>query len=267
MQADPYISSRPLPLPAPAGIARMSAMNEDEIAAVHEAAHAVFAAFGPWTRIHGPVTLKTQGAGDIRMSTDVAAISESIRSDPRFDRDLPRLQLVRALLAGPVAERILIDRGRALLSQALAAEAAEGDYANIIDQLDKLDPPRRDLLARLEREVREELERPAVWLMVERFAALLIERRSIGAEEASAILRKIAIEARLSAPRSKPGCKEILSALLAAMAAAGVAWSFSGARFLPGLVIGACVGGFLLGLVWSMRRTGPPPDFRLSFRS
>jgi hypothetical protein len=239
-------------------------MNEDEIAAVHEAAHAVFAAFGPWTRIHGPVTLKTHGAGDIRMSTDVAAISDSMRLEPRFDRNLPRLQLVRALLAGPVAERILIDRGRALLSEAVAVEAAEGDYENIIDQLDKLDPPGRGLLGQLEREVREELERPAVWLTVERFAAVLLERRSLGPEEASAILRKIAIEAGLSRQRAKPGWKEILPALLAAIGAAGVVWSGSGTRFLPGVVIGACVGGFVLGLARSLRRTAAPPAFRLS---
>ncbi|HEX8512349.1 MAG TPA: hypothetical protein VF688_04510 [Allosphingosinicella sp.] len=242
-------------------------MNEDEIAAVHEAAHAVFAASGTWTRIHGPVTLKPHGSGDIRMSTDVVAISDSMRSDPRFDRNLPRLQLVRALLAGPVAERMLIDRGRARLSEAAAVEAAEGDYENIIDQLDKLDPPRRDLLARLEREVREELERPAVWLTVERFAAVLLERRSMGAEEASAILREIAIDAGLSRPRSKPGRKEILPALVAAMAAAGVIWSVSGAGFLPGAVGGACVGGFVLGLAWSLRSPVAPPASRLSFRS
>jgi hypothetical protein len=134
-------------------------MNEDEIAAVHEAAHAVFAAFGPFTRIHGPVTLQPYGAGGIRMSTDIAA-SDTIRRNPRFDRNLPRLHLVRALLAGPVAERILVDRGRAMIGEALLTKSAEGDYESIFDQLDKLDPPRRDLLAQLEREVREALERP-----------------------------------------------------------------------------------------------------------
>lgn len=241
-------------------------MNEDEIAAVHEAAHAVFAAFGPWTRIHGPVTLRPYGTGDIRMSTDVAAISESIRSDPGFDRNLPRLQLIRALLAGPVAERILIERGRALLSEAVVVRAAKGDYENVLDQLDKLDPPGRHLLARLEREVREELERPAVWTTVERFAGVLLERRAMGAEEASAILGKIATKAGTSIPRAKLGRKEILPALLAALATTGIIWSGSGARFLPGLVIGVCVGGFLLGLAWSLRRAVVQPAARLSFR-
>ena len=227
-------------------IVRTPAMNEDEIAAVHEAAHAVFAAFSPWTRIHGPVTLKAHGAGDIRMSTDVAAISATIRSGSRFDRNLPRLHLIRSLLAGPVAERILVDRGRAVLSEALRLEAAERDYENIFDQLDKLDPPRRDLLAQLEREVREELERPAVWTTVERFAAVLIERRFMGAEEATAILKTIAADGGLLMPKAKLAREDVLSALLAALAAAGVIWSGSGARFLPGLVIGACVGGFVL---------------------
>ncbi|HEX8381661.1 MAG TPA: hypothetical protein VF619_14060 [Allosphingosinicella sp.] len=229
-------------------------MSEDEIAAVHEAAHAVFAASGPWTRIHGPVTLKAHGAGDVRMSTDVEAISASIRSDPRFDRNLPRLHLIRALLAGPLAERILADRGRARLSEALLIEAAEEDYENILDQLAKLDPPGRDRLARLEREVREELERPAVWTAVERFAAVLLERRAMGAEEATAILEAIAADSGLWVPGSKPPRRHVLTALLAALAAAAVVWSGSGARFLPGLVVGACVGGFVLGLAWTLRR-------------
>lgn len=239
-------------------------MDEDEIAAVHEAAHAVFAAFSPWTRIHGPVTLKPHGAGDISLSTDVAAIGESIRADPRFERSLPRLNLIRALLAGPAAERILTDRGRARLDETLLVEAAEGDYRNVFDQLDKLDPPERGLLPRLEREVREELERPEVWATVEQFAAVLIERRAIGAEEATAILGKIASEAGLSSPRAKPARKEALRALLAGLAAAGLIWSGSSDRFLPGLVIGACVGGLLLGLAWRALGTAAPTAFRLS---
>jgi hypothetical protein len=240
-------------------------MNEDEIAAVHEAAHAVFAAFSPWTRIHGPVALKPYGAGDIRMSTDVAAISGSIRSNPRFDRDLPRLQLIRALLAGPVAERILIDRGRARLSEALLIDAAEGDYETVLDQLGKLDPPRPDLLPRLEREVREELERPAVWITVERFAAILLERRAMGAEEASAVLRGIAADSGLPMPAAKPARKQVLLPLLAALATAGGIWGASGG-FLPGLFIGGCVGAFVSGLAWSLRRTARTPNHPLSLQ-
>ncbi|HEX8480981.1 MAG TPA: hypothetical protein VF650_03675 [Allosphingosinicella sp.] len=242
-------------------------MDEDEIASVHEAAHAVFAAFSPWTRIHGPVTLKAHGAGDIRMSTDVAAISATIRTDSKFDRNLPRLHLIRSLLAGPVAERILVDRGLARLGKPALIEAAEGDYENIFDQLDKLEPPRRDLLAPLEREVREELERPAVWMTVERFAAVLVRRRTLSAEEASAILKKIAAEAGLLMPKSRFARNEVVFAVLAAVAATGVVWSGSSARLLPAVVIGMCVAGFVLGLAWSLRRTPAPLTSRLSFPS
>ena len=241
-------------------------MNEDEIAAVHEAAHAVFAALGPWTRIHGPVALKGHGAGDIRMSTDVAAIGRRIGSDPRFDRDLPRLHLIRALLAGPLAERILVERGRARLSEALLVESGEGDYENVIDQLDKLDPPGRDRLAQLESEVREVLERPAVWTTVERFAAVLLERRVMGPEEASATIERIATDERLLRSKANPTAKDILSALLAALATAIVIWSGSFAHLLPATVIGACVGGFVLGLAWSLRTAHAPRAFCSSFR-
>jgi hypothetical protein len=188
------------------------------------------------------------------MSTDVAAIGDSIGSDPRFDRNLPRLHLIRSLLAGPVAERILIDRGRARIGEAVRIEAAEGDYEIIFDQLDKLDPPGRDLLARLEVEVREELERPAVWTTVERFARILIERRFMTAEEATAVIEKIAIDSGLSRTEAKPALGEVLCALLAAFATAALVWSGSAARLLPALAAGACVGGFILGLAWSLRR-------------
>lgn len=229
-------------------------MDEDEIAAVHEAAHAVFAALGRWTRIHGPVSLKGHGAGDIRMSTDVAAISRTVGSNPRFDRNLPRLQLIRALLAGPVAEKVLVDHGRARLSEALLIEAGEGDYRNVIDQLDKLDPPRRDLLPRLEIEVREALERPAVWTTVEQFAAVLLERRVMDPTEASAAIERIAADAGLSKPDSKPAGKEIVCALLAGLTAALFIWSGSAAPFPLAVLIGGCVASFMLGFVWSLRR-------------
>ncbi|HEX8468881.1 MAG TPA: hypothetical protein VF620_13865 [Allosphingosinicella sp.] len=242
-------------------------MDEDEIASVHEAAHAVFATFSPWTRIHGPVTLKAHGAGDIRMSTDIAAISDTIRTNSSFDRNLPRLHLIRSLLAGPVAERILVDRGLARLSKPELMEAAEGDYENIFDQLDKLEPPRRDLLAQLEREVREELERPAVWMTVERFAAVLVRRRTLSAEEAAAILKKIATDAGLLLPARKLGRNEVVFVVLAALATTGVIWSGCSARLLASVVIGACVAGFALGLAWSLRRTPAPPASRLSCRS
>lgn len=147
-------------------------MTEEEVTAFHEAAHAVFAFSGRWTRLHGPVVLHPPGGGDITMGTDSTEIWWALAADSGFDRVLSRIQLVKALLAGPVAERILADRGLARLDEEDLADASLGDYANVAEQLGKLDPPPPGLLERLEREVREELERPATWSAVERFAAI-----------------------------------------------------------------------------------------------
>jgi len=166
-------------------------MTEDEILAVHESAHAVFALFGAWTRLAGPVVLKDRGCGDVVMGTDVEAIRRTLAADPGFDRDLPRIELVRALLAGPIAERRLVRDGRATLSEADLRDSSSNDYEVAAEQLRALDPPRPDLLGALEREVRRRLEEPAVWSAVERFAAVLAERRSLGADEATAILESI----------------------------------------------------------------------------
>ena len=179
-------------------------MTDDEVAAVHEAAHAVFAVFGRWTKLAGPVVLRGPGHGDVVMSTDAEAIGRTLGRDPRFDRELPRIQLVRALLAGPTAERILADRGLADLSDEDLSDVSRGDYAVVAEQLGELKPPRPDLLDRLEREVRRRLEQPAIWLAVERFAAVLLERRSLGAEEATAILGEIGKGAGIELPADSP---------------------------------------------------------------
>lgn len=169
-------------------------MTDDEIAAFHEAAHAVFAVIGRWTKLAGPVILHGEGCGDLVISTDVEAVRRSIRFEQGFDRDLPRIQLIRAMLAGPIAEHMLCERGLAGLSEVDLEDAAEVDRANIAAQLDKLAGPRPDLLGRLEREVRETLGRPAVWTVTERFAATLLERGRLEAEEASAILEELRAE-------------------------------------------------------------------------
>jgi hypothetical protein len=163
-------------------------MSEDEILAIHEAAHAVFAVFGEWTKLAGPVVLNGPGSGDVVMSTDAEAIRRSLSADPGFDRDLPRIHLVRSLLAGPMAERILAESKRAALGEDDLREAARNDYAVVAEQLEALDPPRPELLGQLEREVRRQLEGPATWTAVERFAAILLERRRLEAGEASTIL-------------------------------------------------------------------------------
>ena len=48
-------------------------MTDDEVGAVHEVAHAVFAVLGEWTKLAGPVVLKGSGYGDVVMATDVEA--------------------------------------------------------------------------------------------------------------------------------------------------------------------------------------------------
>ncbi|HZG07626.1 MAG TPA: hypothetical protein VEZ70_01460 [Allosphingosinicella sp.] len=235
-------------------------MSEDEVAAIHEAAHAVFAAFSPCTRIHGPVSLEPGGGGDIAMATDVAAIARAVEADPFFDRNLPRLHLIRALLAGPLAERILVDRGRARLSKAALAEAGEGDYEMIHKQLDQLDPARRDLLPRLEADVREALERPAVWATVERFAAILLQRGSIEAQEAGAMLRAIAAESGLSVSRGKVKWGHVLSGLLVAAAATVAAmWAGLTSSITGSLAAGVALAGLVSGYRWSRPRAQVAP--------
>lgn len=163
-------------------------MTEDEVTAFHEAAHAVIAASSEWTRIHGPVTLYGEGAGDVVMATNREAIVRAITRDPGFDRDLPRLALIRAILAGPLAERMLVERGLAAAGEAELAELEAQDYALAAEQIAKLNAPPPDLLARLEAEVRAALAEPATWSAIERFAAILRERRRLELDEATAIL-------------------------------------------------------------------------------
>lgn len=189
-------------------------MTEDEVGAVHEAAHAVFAVFGPWTRLAGPVILRGPGHGDVVMATDTDAIRRSLEADSGFDRDLPRIHLVRALLAGPIAERLLAQRGRAALSEDDLSDSSQGDYAVVAEQLGALRPPRPDLLARLERDVRWRLEQPSVWSAVERFAAILLDRRSLEAVEASAILEAMGPVDLSSAEGRSRGWRARLLALI-----------------------------------------------------
>jgi len=163
-------------------------MTDDEVAAVHEAAHAVFAVFGQWTRLAGPVVLKGPGYGDVVMGTNIEAIRRTIEADPGFARDLPRIHLVRSLLAGPIAERILAAGGRADLSEDELRDVSKNDYRVAAEQLGELETPRPRLLDQLEREVRDRLEQPVIWSAVERFAAILLERRRLEAEDATAIL-------------------------------------------------------------------------------
>jgi hypothetical protein len=194
-------------------------LGEDEILALHEAAHAVFAAFGNWTRLAGPIVLAGRGGGDVVMGTDVEAIRRTLAADPGFDRDLPRIELVRALVAGPMAERLLVAQGRARLLESDLADAGRNDYAVIAEQLAQLDPPRPGLLARLEQETRERLEQPLTWAAIERFAAILSERRRLEADEATAILIAIGNQLATARPGRKRRHRLHLAALLAALAA------------------------------------------------
>ncbi len=230
-------------------------MTEDEILAVHEAAHAVFAAFGEWTRVAGPVVLKGPGHGDVVMATDPPAIRRTLRRDHGFDRDAPRIELVRSLLAGPIAERMLAERGWAALSEADMLEASAQDYAVIAEQLGRLDPPRPGLLDRLERDVRRRLEEPAIWAAVERFAAILLERRSLEADEASAILERIRKEMRISpAEAGRVRKRALLGAFL--LWEAWWAWEFLAAprpdeemRTIAAILFGLILPGLSIALV------------------
>jgi len=156
---------------------------------------------GPWTRLAGPVALVRWGEGDVVMGTDGQAIGRALAADPGFDLDLPRLDLVRALLAGPAAERLLVERGRAALTEADLAATSAGDYAVVAEQLASLRRRGPDLAA-LELEVRHRLEEPALWSLVERFAAILLDRRSLSVDEAERVLE--ALSAGTSAQAEVP---------------------------------------------------------------
>lgn len=231
-------------------------MTEDEIAAVHEAAHAVFAVSGEWTKLGGPAALQGPGHGDVIMSTDPEAIRRSIAADPAFDRDLPRIQLIRSLLAGPVAERILLETGRAALGEDELRQASAGDYAVISEQLGQLNPPRPGLLERLEREVRQTLAEPAIWSAVEQFAAILLDRRSLEPNEATAILHGIRAATRADLPRTerRPFWRRVL--LLAFIAwEAWWAWELAAAprpdyemRIAAAILFGMVLPGSLIAL-------------------
>ena len=238
---------------------RAEMMTDDEVAAVHEAAHAVFAVLGEWTKLAGPVVLKGSGCGDVVMSTDAEPIRRTLAADPGFDRDLPRIELVRLLLAGPIAERILIDRGRASVSEDVFADSCRGDYGVIAEQLGHLNPPRPGLLEELEREVRRGLEQPAIWAAVERFAAILLERRRLGAEEASAMVEEILVALGLRAPAAGAGMWPTWAVgfVLLAATAIGPIWLMSGTPAALRLAGFAAV--ILAGALLSTRPGAKPP--------
>ena len=232
-------------------------MSEDEVAAIHEAAHAVFAEFGDWTKLAGPVVLKGPGHGDVVMATDPPAIQRAIAADPGFDRDLPRIHLIRSLLAGPIAERMLVESGRAELGEGELEAACEGDYAVVAEQIDQLDPPRPDLLERLERDVRARLEEPALWSAVERFAAVLLDRRRLEADEAWAILGAMRAEAGidLSPPGERKAGRWRGWLLAFLLWEAWWAWDFAAAprpdyemRTVAALLLGLVLPGSLIAL-------------------
>jgi hypothetical protein len=166
-------------------------MRDEEVAAMHEAAHAVFAAFSPWTKLAGPVALGEGASGDVTIGTDVVAISKAMKLIGDFDRGLPRIHLIRALLAGPMVERLLVERGRTDLGEADLLAAGVGDYANVREQMAALSETDDNLLPRLEAEVRHILERPRVWSAIEQFAEILLERRRLEAGEAEAAARRL----------------------------------------------------------------------------
>jgi len=204
-------------------MAAAAPMTDEEIAAVHEAAHAVFAMLGPWTRLAGPVALVRWGEGDVVMGTDGQAIGRALAADPGFDLDLPRLDLVRALLAGPAAERLLAERGRAALTEADLAATSAGDYGVAAEQLAALRRPGPDVAA-LEGEVRRRLEEPALWSLVERFAAVLLERRSLTADEAERALK--ALNAGAPAEAQVPAARRRLRLGLLAFIAWEAWWAY-----------------------------------------
>ena len=166
-------------------------MREDEVTSIHEAAPEVVAVSGRWTKLAGPVAIDRDGGGDVVMSTDVETIRRTLLADPGFDRELPRIELIGALLAGPIAERMLRERGRTESSERDLSAATHGDREVIRAQIEQIAPPRPGLLEQVERDVRRRLEQPAVWGAIERFARILLERRRLEADEATAILAGI----------------------------------------------------------------------------
>lgn len=204
-------------------------MTDDEVAAFHEAAHAAFAAFGPWTRLAGPVALGDEGCGDVVMATDGEAISRTLASNPAFDRDLPRIDLICCLLAGPIAERMLRERGRTEATEGDLGLMCRNDYEVVAEQIAQIDPPRLGLLSRLERDVRLWLEQPAHWAIVERFAAILLERRRLTADEASAILAEIraATHGEEAPAEEKAGSSRALLFVIMAMAAGAICYAMA----------------------------------------
>jgi hypothetical protein len=193
------------------------------------------------------------------MATDRRAITATLASNPGFDRELPRLCLIRALLAGPIAERILANRRRARLTECDLVAAGVQDYENVFDQLDKLTPPGRSLLRQLEADVREVLERPAVWSTVERFAAVLLQRRSLGAEEATRILMRAGRQSGLVASPWRLGREEAVSGLVIAGAATWLISVMFDAPLLASLAIGTAAAVFVLSVLPSRSRADADP--------
>lgn len=162
------------------------AMTDDEIAAYHDAAHAAVAYCSEWIELADDLVLLRRGHGDAAVKLDGPALRGAIAADQNFDSDVAREQLIYAFLAGAAAERELVARGLATISEAEILKAASGDYQLAREQLGKLEHAAP--LADYEQAVTDTVRNPVPWCVISKLAEELIERRTIPLAEVQEVI-------------------------------------------------------------------------------
>lgn len=152
----------------------------DRLAAYHEAAHALVAIFGEVIDLAGPVSIDTRGGGAADLRQNNAQILAVLGED--FEPDEVHERFVAAYLAGPLAERLLVQQEGLDVSEAETEHAGRFDKAMAEERLNRMDKPKA-LGSYLN--ATHNLLAGWVWRGVSEFAEELLVERSLPAERAT----------------------------------------------------------------------------------
>lgn len=193
--------------------------EDDRLAAIHEAAHAVFA-IGPENQpilLADAVEITGRGFGAAAIGLDTGRLKRLAAADQTHAREI----LIWAFLAGGVAETRAARLWNIPLTPSETAAAARDDYALARQILAEIaDAAAGRQLADYEDDVANNLE-GKIWDVVVGFSAVLHEKRRLEPAAATALVRALCAEhladdpetpdPASAAPRSDPGQDEEIS--------------------------------------------------------
>lgn len=174
----------------------MTDVSKLELAAYHEAAHAVFTFNDPWHFLCGDVHANEEGHGEAPFALDHEAARNEMATSPDGNADRVFLKAAAIALAGICAEiKLRHERGAPAFDFDEASNASPTDIAYAQQALGSMVKP-RPLSSVAIATQRAISEKPHVWANIERFALLLMDKRRLSADEAVRALQKIETEIR-----------------------------------------------------------------------